>query len=146
MRHFNFFETGAPFPAVCVGCGDIQGLFDLGRELQSGGRALLCTRCATELAEFIGYAEKAPLLQTIETLKSDIVSRETEIAKIPNKVEELINGIRGSLTDFIFTVSYSDNADQPKAVSDAGEPDKAVAGSGKAPKRVGKASVKPASE
>lgn len=146
MRHFNFFEKGAPFPAVCVGCGNNKDLFDLNRELQSGGRALLCTRCATELAEFIGYAEKAPLLQTIETLKSDIVSRETEIAKIPTKVEELINGIRGSLTDFIFAVSYSDNANQPEAVSDAGKPDTATTGSGKTPKRVSKASVKPTGE
>jgi hypothetical protein len=146
MRHFNFFENGAPFPAVCVGCGDIQDLFDLGRELQSGGRALLCTRCATELATFIGYAEKAPLETTITGLKAEIVSRETELAAVPTKVEELINGIRSSLTDFIFAVSYSDNADQPKAVSDAGEPDKATSGSGKTPKRVNNTSVKPASK
>lgn len=116
MRHFNFFENGGPFPSTCISCGRNVKLFDLGRELQNGGMAQLCVTCVFELAEFVGYAEKAPLLQQIESLKAEIVSRETELAKVPAKVEDLINGIRSSVTDFIFAVSYSDDDNQHQDV------------------------------
>jgi len=117
MRHFNYFENGGPFPSACLSCGNNAKLFELGRELQNGGMAQLCLTCVTELAQFIGYAEKQPLEAQIASLKGEIVSRETELAKVPNKVEDLINGIRSSVTDFIFAVSYSDDDNQHKAVS-----------------------------
>lgn len=118
MRHFNYFENGGPFPSACISCGSGAKLFDLGRELQSGGMAQLCFTCVSELAAFIGYAEAAPMANKIADLEAEIVSRETELAKVPSKVEDLINGIRSSVTDFIFAVSYSDDADKRKDVSD----------------------------
>jgi hypothetical protein len=117
MRHFNFFENGGPFPSACVSCGNNNKLFDLGRELMGGGMTQLCLTCATEIAEFIGFAEAAPMKAKIASLEADIVSRETELAKVPSKVEDLINGIRSSVTDFIFAVSYSDDTHQPEVVS-----------------------------
>jgi hypothetical protein len=118
MRHFNFFENGGPFPSACLSCGNNTKLFDLGRELQgNGGMAQLCLTCISELAEFTGFAPSAPMVAEIASLKSDIVSRETELAKVPTKVEDLINGIRSSVTDFIFAVSYSDDTDKHTNVS-----------------------------
>jgi hypothetical protein len=119
MRHFNYFENGGPFPSTCISCGNNTKLFDLGRELQGGGMAQLCFTCASELATFIGYAEAAPLKTKITELESEIVSRETELAKVPSKVEDLINGIRSSVTDFIFAVSYSDDDNQHKVVQNS---------------------------
>ncbi len=116
MRHFNFFENGGPFPSACISCGSNVKLFDLGRELQNGGMAQLCIKCVFELAAFVGYAEKKPLLDQINSLQADIVSRETELAKVPSKVEDLINGIRANVTDFIFAVSYSDDNNQREDV------------------------------
>jgi hypothetical protein len=79
--------------------------------------AQLCLTCISELAEFTGFAPSAPMVAEIASLKSDIVSRETELAKVPTKVEDLINGIRSSVTDFIFAVSYSDDTDKHTNVS-----------------------------
>ena len=119
MRHFHYYENGGPAPSSCMSCGRNNQLFDLGREIPvAGGMAQLCLTCVKEIALFIGYAERAPLDAEIATLKSDIVSRETEIATIPNHVEELINGIRSRLTDFIFAVSYSGDANSDAPVQD----------------------------
>ncbi len=124
MRHFHYYENGGPAPSSCMSCGRNNQLFDLGREIPvAGGMAQLCLTCAKEIALFIGYAEKAPLDAEIAQLKTDIVSRETEIAVIPNHTEELINGIRRSLTDFIFAISYSDHTDKSVPVQDDSEPD-----------------------
>lgn len=118
MRHFNYFENGGPAPSACLSCGNNKQLFDLGRELPiTGGMAQVCLTCAKELAAAVGYAPEAPLQDEISTLKAELVSRETELAKIPNHIEELINGVRSSVTDFIFAVSYSDSTDIDSTVS-----------------------------
>lgn len=147
MRHFHYYENGGPAPSLCMSCGGNKQLFDLGRPIPiTNGMAQLCLTCVKEIALFIGFADRAPLDAEIDRLKSEIVSRETELATIPNHVEDLINGVRSSLTDFIFAVSYSDNADQPAPVQDNSdansgehEASKATAGQRKAP-------VKPSSK
>jgi hypothetical protein len=84
----------------------------------SGGNAMLCLQCINDLAEFTGKAPKQPLLDEIAALKAEIVSRETELAKVPSLVEGLINGIRSSVTDFVFAVSYSDSVSGTEPVQD----------------------------
>lgn len=116
MRHFNYFENGGPTPSSCLSCGGNKKLFDLGRELLQGGMAQLCMNCVKELATFVGYAEKEPLLTQIGILEADVEAHEIELAKVPDLVDGLINGIRNSVTDFIFAVSYSDNSNQPAPV------------------------------
>ena len=106
MRHFNYYENGGPFPSSCVACGNNKNLYGLTRELQSGGEAQLCITFVKELALFIGYAEEAPLEERIYALEADVEAHEMELAKVPDLVEGLINGIRSSVTDFIFAVSY----------------------------------------
>ena len=120
MRHFNYYENGGPYPSACVACGANKKIFGLTRELQSGGEAQICETCVKELALFIGWADREPLDQEIDFLKMDVEAHERELAKVPDHVEELINGIRSSVTDFIFAVSYGDsvpsssNADEPE--------------------------------
>ena len=106
-RHFVVFANGGPFPGTCVGCRSNIELHDLGADLLSGGNAMLCKQCVMDLAVFNGYAPEAPLLAKIAELEQEIVSRETTITQIPNQVEELINGIRSSVTDFVLAVSSS---------------------------------------
>lgn len=106
-RQFVVFGNGAPFPGTCVACRSNKGLHDLGADLLSGGNAMLCKQCITDLATFIGWAPEAPLKAEIAELKQEIVSRETVINQIPTHVEELINGIRSSVSSFILTVSSS---------------------------------------
>jgi hypothetical protein len=130
-----------------MSCGRNNQLFDLGREIPvAGGMAQLCLTCTKEIALFIGYAERAPLDAEIAQLKADIVSRETEIAVIPNHTEELINGIRRSLTDFIFAISYSDYADKSAPVQDDSEPDSGEHEASEVAAGKRKAPVKPASK
>lgn len=119
MRQFNVFENGAPFPGTCVGCRSNIKLFDLGADLISGGNAMICLQCVNDLAEFVGQTPKQPLLDEIAKLKAEIVSRETELNKVPELVEGLINGIRGSVTDFVFAVSYSDSSSSEKPIRKA---------------------------
>lgn len=144
MRHFNYFENGGPAPSSCLSCGRNNTLFDLGRELQFGGMAQLCLTCAKEIAIFIGFAEKAPLEKTIEELRKEIVSRETELAKVPDQVEELINGIRHSVTDFVFAVSYSSNDAGLETDESVDRPSNSSSSDREAAQRNHKASVKPA--
>lgn len=145
MRHFNYYENGGPFPSACVACGANKKLFGLTRELLAGGEAQICETCVKELALFIGWADREPLDQEIDFLKMDVEAHERELAKVPDHVEELINGIRSSVTDFIFAVSYGDsvpseqNDEQPKlSVVKPAE----VGGTAK---RSGSAPIKPAS-
>lgn len=114
MRHFNYYENGGPFPSACVACGANKRLFGLTRELLAGGEAQICETCVKELAIFIGWADKAPLDEIIETKEAEIGSLSDQLHNVPNKVEELINGIRSSVTDFIFAVSYGDSVSSSK--------------------------------
>lgn len=146
MRHFNYFENGGPFPSACVSCGGNTKLFDLGRELQNGGMTQLCLTCIGELAEFVGYALATPLNEEIKTLKGEIVSRETELAKVPAKVEDLINGIRSAVTDFVFAVSYSNDVDKPKVLPSNESPAVADSDHGNSAPRNPKTPSKPSSK
>ena len=146
MRHFNYFENGGPFPSACLSCGGNTKLFDLGRELQNGGMAQICLTCVGELAEFTGYALATPLNEQIKTLKGEVVSRETELAKVPNKVEDLINGIRSAVTDFVFAVSYSNDVDESKVLPSVERPAVADSGDRHAPPRNAQAPRKSSSK
>lgn len=117
MRHFNYFENGGPAPSQCISCGAVKELFEVG-QLLTGGMAQICLRCSQELATFIGYVEQAPLQLEIDLLKNDVEAHEIELARVPDKVEGLINGIRSSVTDFIFAVSYGVDANKPAPVQD----------------------------
>ncbi len=147
MRHFNYFANGGPAPSACLSCGRNKELFDLGRELPyGGGMAQLCLVCVKELASFIGYAEEAPLQEKIGILEADVEAHEIELARVPDKVEGLINGIRSSVTDFIFAVSYGIDADKPEAVQVAAEPSSGANSNSKTSGGQRKAPVKSISE
>jgi hypothetical protein len=77
------------------------------------------------LAEFTGQAPKQPYLDEIAALKAEIVSRETELKKVPTLVEGLIDGIRSTVTDFVFAVSDSSS---PSSKSSVREPEAVSAG------------------
>jgi hypothetical protein len=121
MRHFLYFENGGPFPGTCISCGDNKHLFDIQGTRFDGGNNLVCRKCVIELATFIGYVEEEPLREQMYLLEADIEAHERELARIPDHIEELINGIRSSVTDFVFAVSYSDSisnsevAEEPKS-------------------------------
>lgn len=117
MRHFNFFENGGPYPATCVGCGNVKELYDLGRELPfQGGAALICINCVRDLSEAIGYVDPTTLEEELEELSRLNVSHETSLSRIPKLTEGLIDGIRSQLTDFIFAVSYDGLDSEPEAI------------------------------
>jgi len=111
MRHFLYFENGGPFPGTCISCGDNKHLYDIQGTRFDGGNNLVCKKCVGELAVFAGYAELAPLEDDIHNLRAEIETLETQLNRVPTLVEDLINGIRNSVTDFVFAVSYSDSID-----------------------------------
>ena len=144
-RHFNYHENGGPFPGTCVSCGNNKKLFNLARQLPfKAGTALICHDCVRDLAEFIGFVNPVPLEEELEELSSALVSRETELAQIPTKTEEFINGIRNQLNDFIFAISSDNYTDQPEAVRIDEASDVNAGRSGKAANSNNKAPSKPA--
>jgi hypothetical protein len=82
----------------------------------------------------------------IDLLKNDIEAHEMELARVPEKVEGLINGIRSSVTDFIFAVSYGIDADKPAPVQDDSSADSGEHEVSKAPTGQRKAPVKSSSK
>jgi hypothetical protein len=116
--HFHHYLQGAPAPGVCQKCGNNQDIFDLGVEAYDGN-ALICRRCIRDLATFIGWVEEAPLRAEIVSRETTIKNLEEQLAKVPNNVEELINGIRSSVTDFVFAVSYSGSVSGEEPVQHA---------------------------
>lgn len=146
MRHFNYFENGGPFPGTCVSCGATKQLFDIGGTRIDGGSNLLCKKCSVELALFIGYVEEAPLQEQIWNLEADIEAHEQELARVPEHVEELINGIRSSVTDFIFAVSYSNHLDGAVDAKEPELPSKPAEGTSHPSKRGSVTPIKPASK
>lgn len=108
MAHFNFFATGAPVPSTCMKCGDYRDLYDLGIDVWEGA-ALICVKCIKDLAALVDYidgetarAEQARLTEQLETARN-------AVAAVPNQVEELIDGIRGSVANFVLAVSGGGN-------------------------------------
>jgi hypothetical protein len=145
MRHFNYFQNGGPAPSQCIACGAVKELFEVG-QLLTGGMAQICLRCSQELASFIGYVEAAPIQATIEAAKADIAKLEQDLAKVPSLVDGLINGIRSSVTDFVFAVSYSDDADKPVPVQADAKPDSGANEGSETASRQRKAPVKSSSK
>lgn len=145
MRHFNYFQNGGPAPSQCISCGAVKELFELG-QLLTGGMSQICLRCTQELATFIGYVEEAPLLESLNRQAAEITAHEMELARVPEKVEGLINGIRSSVTDFIFAVSYGVDADKPAPVQADAEPDSGANEGSETTSRQRKAPVKSSSK
>jgi len=146
MRHFNYFENGGPFPGTCISCGATKELYDIGGTRIDGGSNLLCKKCSVELALFIGYVEEAPLEEKIYILEADIEAHEQELARVPEHVEELINGIRSSVTDFIFAVSYGSHLDGAVDAEEPELPSKPAEGASHPSKRGSVTPIKPASK
>lgn len=124
--HLNFFETGAPGPSTCMKCGDYRNLFDLGVDVWDGA-ALLCKNCIKGMAELVGYVDGDAANDVINQLTESLhVSRET-VAKIPNEVETLIDGIRSSVADFVLAISGGGNDSSSVPVQGDGDSAEAVA-------------------
>ena len=142
MANFPFFpDGGAPFPGTCAQCGGGRDLYVMRFDTEFGN-ALLCAACIRMLAEEIDYVDGKGAREVIAQLTEELhVSRET-IAKIPNEVETLIDGVRSSVADFVLAISGSgDDSGSVPVQSDVNSPEapadnlKSAAGNGKAPSK-----------
>lgn len=114
-----YYEQGAPQPGTCLKCGNNQNLYDLGVEVYEGN-ALLCKRCITDLATFIGWADKALTDSELVSRETSIKNLEAELAKVPTAAEELINGVRNLVTNFVFDISSSNDSGGQEPVQESG--------------------------
>lgn len=110
MRHFNTFEKGAPFPGTCIVTGDNRNLISLDVQLPDYGAVMINQRTAEDLAHFLGWAPKHPLQQEIEHLRAHIRELEQQVNNVPKETEELVDGIRNSVADFVLRVSSGGNS------------------------------------
>ena len=107
--YFPHYEQGAPFPGTCKKCGNNQDLFGWS-ESEFDGSILICRRCVGDLATAINWTNPTELLDTVAKLTEENEILSAQVNRVPNLVDGLINGIRSSVTDFVFSVSYSDSA------------------------------------
>lgn len=145
MRHFIYFENGGPFPGTCLSCGTTTELYHLDRDLLSGGVALLCKRCAVELAEFMGYAPIADTKRTIQELEETVESLQIKLNNIPNEVETLIDSIRNSVASFVLSISSKPKPDGDKTVPKSGKPVPKSSGDRKNPEQHSQTRIEPSS-
>jgi hypothetical protein len=142
--HLNFFEQGAPTPSTCMKCGDYRNLFDLGVDVWEGA-ALLCVKCIKEFAALVDYVDGAVSRETIANLTTELTAAKSAAENIPNQAEELINGIRNSVADFVLSISGSSNDSRSVPVQSDVDSPEATADNLKPAAGNGKASSKPAS-
>ena len=121
MRQFNYFANGGPYPGTCFSCGNNKELFDMGKDQQTGGSYLLCTRCVSEIAAFTDHIPRKPAIEQHDHLKAHNKELEAQLNQVPNLVEGLINGIRSSVADFVLAVSSSSDNSGSVSVSDGTE-------------------------
>lgn len=125
MRQFNYFENGGPYPGSCVVTGDNKNLISLDVQIPTYGNVMLNRRTVEELAYFIGYAPKEPMVKEVEHLRLHIKQLEARLNAVPSETENLINGIRNSVADFILTVSSSsDDGGSVSVQDDSGDASK----------------------
>ena len=146
MRQFNYFANGGPYPGTCLSCGNNKELFDLGKAEADGSSHLLCTRCIAELAEHTGYTRKDVAVKEIDHMKAHIKDLEQQLKAVPNNVEELINGIRSSVADFVLTVSDGSDGVSVVPVQNDSESNGKPSTSGKTKNSNNKAPSKSASQ
>lgn len=121
MRQFNYFANGGPFPGTCLSCGNNKELYDLGKDEATSASYLLCTRCVSEIASFTDHIKREPAMREHDHLKAHIRELEAQVAAVPNLVEELINGVRSSVADFVLAVSSSSDDSRSVSVQDGPE-------------------------
>jgi hypothetical protein len=98
-------------------CGINRDLWDLGFEHFRGGSAMACTVCISEVAENFGWGPLQPLQDAIVSRETEIAELRTQLATVPDLTEGFINGVRNSLTDFVFAVSSIGSGNSREAVS-----------------------------
>lgn len=118
MRQFNYFENGGPYPGSCVVTGDNKKLISLDVQIPNYGNVMLNLRTVEELAHFIGYAPKEPMIAELDHLKAHIRDLESRLNAVPKETENLINGIRSSVADFVLAVSSSSDDNGGVSVQD----------------------------
>lgn len=121
--HFINYEQAAPYPGVCHKCGDYRDLFDLAVD-HLDGTTLLCRLCISNLARAIGFVKAEPLEDRITDLELELNASKVIINSIPKQTEELINGIRNLVTNFILDVSDSSRTRSVQNDSNDSVPDK----------------------
>lgn len=138
---FHYPEGGAPFPGKCAKCGDFRDLYDIQVEVLDGS-GLLCRRCISDLATNIGWVEPTELNLEIAHLTLALGAAEHSLERIPNHAEELINGIRSSVADFVLSISSSsDDSSSVSVQGDVNSPEatadnfKSAASNSKAPRK-----------
>ena len=146
MRQFNYFANGGPFPGTCLSCGNNKELYDLGKDEVTNASYLLCTRCVSEIAGFTDHIKREPAMRELDHLKAHIRELEAQVAAVPNLVEELINGVRSSVADFVLAVSSSGDDSRSVPVQDGAEGSRKPSRARKAADSDNEAPSEPASE
>lgn len=100
-KSYRFYETGAPYPGVCMTCSNINNLWDLGIIQGTGRGAYLCDVCLQDLALFSGFVLKAVYEKETTELKAEITRLDNQIQASPKLIKELTHNVHSLLGEFI---------------------------------------------
>lgn len=112
-KSYRFYESGAPFPGVCMTCSNVNKLWDLGIISGTNRGAYLCDTCLQDLALFAGFVLKAVHENKVAELNEKVAKLANQVAAAPNLMKELTDGINNLLSEFVTGLASIPSASKP---------------------------------
>jgi hypothetical protein len=117
-KSYRFFESGAPYPGVCLACSNVNKLWDLGMISGTNRGAYLCDTCLQDLALFAGFVLKGVHEKETSELRTKIEKMNSQIEAAPKLIKELTHDITSLLGEFVTSlasVTVSSKPVQPES-------------------------------
>ena len=100
-RSYRFYETGAPYPGICLTCSNTNKLWDLGVVKATNQGAYLCDNCLQDLALYAGFVLGTVHAAAVVQLDEENITLKNQLEAAPNLVKGLTHDINSLLSDFI---------------------------------------------
>lgn len=104
-KSYRFYESGAPYPGVCLACSNVDKLWDLGIISGTNRGAYLCDTCLQDLALFAGFVLKGVYEKETSELRTKIEIANNQIQAAPKLIKELTHDISSLLGNFVTSLA-----------------------------------------
>lgn len=112
-RSYRFYQTGAPYPGICLTCSNTTNLWDLGVAKLQNQSAYLCDTCLKDLALYAGFVLKTTHETAINQLDEENITLKNQLEAAPNLVKGLTHDINSILSDFIGSLAAITATNKP---------------------------------
>ncbi len=138
-KSFNYYESGAPYPGICIACSNTTKLWHLGTIQGTNRGAYLCDQDLMDLALYAGFVLKT----THETKVNDLTEENTkltaQIEAAPKLMKDLTNGVNSLISNFVTELAGLSSTSKPVQPEGSQASDRVVEPSNEAEPAVGEA-------